>query len=65
MAPVVRFLFWNARGVDAGVLVRAVVPLYVLDGDWFGYYTGPAVMYLAGLELAVGRPPVRITPPLP
>ena len=37
-----------------GATARAVIPLQVPSGDWFGYYTGRAVLYLVGFDLAYG-----------
>jgi hypothetical protein len=54
LSPVVRFLYLGRPGLSAGGVLRAVIPLQVPDGDWFGHYTGRAVTLLAGIDVAFG-----------
>jgi hypothetical protein len=56
LSPVVRYLFQDGPVWTMGATARAVIPLQVPSGDWFGYYAGRAVLYLVGFELAVGSP---------
>jgi hypothetical protein len=54
LSPVVRFLYLGRPGLSAGGVLRAVIPLQVPDGDWFGHYTGRGVTLLFGIDLAWG-----------
>lgn len=54
LSPVARYLFQDGPAWTMGATARAVIPLQVPSGDRFGYYTGRAVLYLAGFDLAYG-----------
>lgn len=54
LSPVVRYLFRDGPGWTMGVTARAVIPLHVPSGDWFGYYSGRAVLYLVGFDVGLG-----------
>jgi hypothetical protein len=54
LSPVGRYLFLGRPGFTTAFVMRVVIPLQVPSGDYFGHYTGRAVMLLTGLELAFG-----------
>ena len=54
LSPVARYLFRHGPGWTMGATARAVIPLQVPSGDWFGYFNGRAVLYLVGFDLALG-----------
>lgn len=55
LSPVARYLIRNGPRLSIGVTVRGMIPLNIPTGDWFGYYTGRAILFLAALDLAFGR----------
>jgi hypothetical protein len=57
LSPVVRYLLGDGPRFTMGVTVRAVIPLHVPDGNYFGYFTGPGTLVLAGIDLAIGSRP--------
>jgi hypothetical protein len=54
LSPVVRYVAWGFSRFTAGFTLRAVIPLVVPTGDWYGYYTGRAILFLAAVDLAFG-----------
>jgi hypothetical protein len=54
LSPLVRYLARQGPRFNWGFVVRAVIPLRVPDGDWWGYYNGRAVLFLGALDIAVG-----------
>ena len=52
---VARYLFLVGPTLTVGANVRAVIPMTVPDGEWFGYFTGGGEMLLGGLEVGFGR----------
>jgi hypothetical protein len=54
-SPVVRYLLRDGPGWTMGATVRAAIPLHVPSGDWVGHYSGRAVLYLVGFDVALGR----------
>jgi hypothetical protein len=54
LSPVVRYIAWGSTHFTTGFTLRAMIPLVVPTGDWFGYYTGRAILFLAAVDLAFG-----------
>jgi len=55
LSPVARYLVREGSGLTVGFTLRAVVPLQVPDGEFWGYFTDRGFLFLGGVDMAFGR----------
>ena len=54
LSPVARYLIRSAPRFPLGFTLRAMIPLHVPDGDYWGYHTARGILFLAAFDLAFG-----------